>query len=91
MDQVGDGVAPFDKSVMLNHLEHVHSLEEAANFLFLDDDVYNASDVVDRAFLSPFNARVDAFNDLMLRHLPAEKNNDSLSPLFFLLFATDSY
>jgi hypothetical protein len=36
---------------MLDHLEHVHSLEEAADFLFLDDDVYNASDVADRAFL----------------------------------------
>ncbi|KAN0085389.1 PIF1-like helicase domain containing protein [Elaphomyces granulatus] len=64
------------KKTFDTHVEiepHVHSLEEAADFLFLEDDVYNASDVVDRAFLSPFNARVDGFNDLMLRHLPGEE------------------
>jgi hypothetical protein len=66
-------------------------LEEAADFLFLEDDVYNASDVVDRAFLSPFNARVDGFNDLMLRHLPGEESMASPSPLFSFLTTTDSY
>ena len=34
VDQVGDGVPPFDKTVPLHHLSPVQSMEEAADFLF---------------------------------------------------------
>ncbi|KAN0072281.1 hypothetical protein V8E54_010010 [Elaphomyces granulatus] len=37
-----------------------------ADYLFLDDDLATSPDAVNQAFLSPFNARVNRFNNLML-------------------------
>jgi hypothetical protein len=70
VDQVGDGEHPFESTVQLDHLEHVADLEDAAKFLFLNDSATTSVDAVERSFLSPFNARVDAFNQLMLENIP---------------------
>jgi len=56
--------------VQLDHLEHVDDLEDAAKFQFLDDSATTSVDAVERSFLSPFNARVDAFHQLMLETIP---------------------
>ncbi|OOQ86332.1 hypothetical protein PEBR_21927 [Penicillium brasilianum] len=69
VDQVGDGRAPYEGSVSLQHLRHLASLDDAANSLFLDDALQTSPDAVQRAFLSPFNARVDSFNGRMLEYL----------------------
>jgi hypothetical protein len=69
VDQVGDGTTPYEVSVSLQHLHHLASLDDAANFLFLDDALQTSPAAVQRAFLSPFNARVDLFNGLMLEHV----------------------
>jgi hypothetical protein len=66
VDRIGDGLAPFETNVDLGHLAHVDDLHAAADYLFLDDDLATSPDAVNRSFLSPFNARVDRFNDLML-------------------------
>jgi hypothetical protein len=41
-------------------------MEDAGRFLFLDDSIAIPEDAVGRSFLSPFNTRVDMFNQLML-------------------------
>lgn len=81
VDQVGDGTTPYEVSVSLQHLRHLASLDDAANFLFLDDALQTSPHAVRRAFLSPFNARVDLFNSLMLEHLSGPASN------FLLLLA----
>jgi hypothetical protein len=43
-----------------------HDLHAAANYLFMDDNLITSPDAVRRAFLGPFNERVDRFNELML-------------------------
>jgi hypothetical protein len=70
IDQVGDGVHPYQTSAPLRHLQHLDDLDAAADFLFLHDSVSTSAAAVQRAFLSPFNARVDLFNRLMLEQLP---------------------
>lgn len=59
VDRVGDGLPPYETT-------HVDDLHAAANYLFMDDNLATSPDAVHRAFLSPFNERVDRFNDLML-------------------------
>jgi hypothetical protein len=66
VDQVGDGLPPYEATVDLKHLEHLDDMEAAARFLFLDESLATSEAAVRRAFLSPFNARVDIFNQLML-------------------------
>jgi len=66
VDRVGDGLPPYETTVDLGHLAHVDDLHAAANYLFMDDNLATSPDAVHRAFLSPFNERVDRFNDLML-------------------------
>ncbi|KAN0066774.1 PIF1-like helicase domain containing protein [Elaphomyces granulatus] len=66
VDRVGDGLPPYETTVDLGHLAHVDDLHAAANYLFMDDNLATSPDAVRRAFLSPFNERVDRFNDLML-------------------------
>jgi PIF1-like helicase len=56
VDRAGDGVPPLDKTVPLHHLTQIHSMNEAADYLFPDDI----------SFPSPFNLRVDEFNSLMI-------------------------
>jgi hypothetical protein len=70
VDQVGDGVSPYETSVPLRHLHHLDDLDAAADFLFLQDSVPTSVAAVQRSFLSPFNARVDLFNRLMLERIP---------------------
>jgi hypothetical protein len=70
VDQVGDGLHPFETSVPLRHLQHLDDLNAAADFLFPQDSVSTSAAAVQRAFLSPFNARVDLFNRLILERLP---------------------
>jgi hypothetical protein len=70
IDQVGDGVHPYQTSAPLRHLQHLDDLDAAPDFLFLHDSVSTSAAAVQRAFLSPFNARVDLFNRLMLEQLP---------------------
>ncbi|KAJ6041223.1 uncharacterized protein N7446_010881 [Penicillium canescens] len=70
VDQVGDGVRPYETSVPLHHLQHLDDLDAAADFLFPQDSVSTSAAAVQHAFLSPFNARVDLFNKLILERLP---------------------
>ncbi|KAJ6003691.1 hypothetical protein N7522_006383 [Penicillium canescens] len=70
VDQVGDGVHPYETSVPLHHLQHLDDLDAAADFLFPQDSVSTSAAAVQHAFLSPFNARVDLFNKLILERLP---------------------
>ena len=65
VDRVGDGLPPYETTVDLGHLDHVDDLDAAADYLFLDDHLAASPDAVNRAFLSPFNERVDRFNELM--------------------------
>jgi hypothetical protein len=69
VDQVGDGVSPYKTIVDLSHLEHVLDMDTAARFLFLDDNIVTSPNAVHRAFLSPFNAGVDQFNELLLANM----------------------
>jgi hypothetical protein len=66
VDRVGDGLPPYETTVDLGHLAHVDDVDAAADYLFLDDGLATPPEAVNRAFLSPFNERVDRFNDLML-------------------------
>jgi hypothetical protein len=59
VDQVGDRVSPYETIVDLSHLEHILDMDAAARFLFLDNNIATLLNTVHRAFLSPFNARVD--------------------------------
>jgi hypothetical protein len=70
VDQVGDGVPPFNATVSLRHLSRVHSLEEAADLLFPDYVLADPSQSIRRSFLSPLNLRVDEFNQLLMDRLP---------------------
>ncbi|KAJ6038891.1 hypothetical protein N7460_007608 [Penicillium canescens] len=70
VDQVGDGVHPYETSVPLHHLQHLDDLDAAADFLFPQDSVSTSAAAVQHAFLSPFNVRVDLFNKLILEWLP---------------------
>jgi hypothetical protein len=79
VDQLGDGVAPFEATVLVRHLQHLENMDGAARFLFLDDSLATSPDAVRRAFLSPFNARVDVFNQLLLDSLSAPASKPSLS------------
>ena len=69
VDQVGDGVPPFDTTLSLRHLSQVHSMEEAADLLFPDHVLSDPSKSIRRSFLSPLNLRVDEFNQLMMSRL----------------------
>jgi len=73
VDRVGDGLPPYETTVDLGHLAHV-------------DDLATSPEAVNRAFLSPFNERVDRFNDLMLdkiegTELKAYHSHDSIKEL----------
>jgi hypothetical protein len=59
VDQVGDRVSPYETIVDLSHLEYVLDMDTTARFLFLDNNIATLPNAVHRAFLSPFNARVD--------------------------------
>jgi hypothetical protein len=72
---------PFETTVQLQHLGHVDDKKSAADFLFLDENLATSPAAVQRAFLSPFNARVDAFNQLMLSHIPGTSGRKHLSYL----------
>jgi hypothetical protein len=83
LDDVGDGVPPLDKTVPLHHLTQVHSLQEAADFLFPADILAHPDSgrsLSLRSFLSPFNVRVDEFNELMLNRMPGQEGELSYSP-----------
>ncbi|KFA70977.1 hypothetical protein S40288_10334 [Stachybotrys chartarum IBT 40288] len=73
LDRVGDGVPPYDRIVPLIHLDHVGSLEAAADFLFPPATLMNPTKSALRSFLSPFNLQVDEFNQMMLSHLPGRE------------------
>jgi hypothetical protein len=57
---------PYKVIVDLKYLEHLDNMEAAVRFLFLDKSLATLEAMVHRAFLSPFNAQVDIFNQLML-------------------------
>lgn len=88
VDQVGDGITPYETSVSLQHLRQLETLDAAASFLFLNDVLQTSPAAVHRAFLSPFNARVDIFNTLMLDHLagPTSISPSLLALLSFTFF-----
>jgi hypothetical protein len=69
VDQVGDRVSLYETTVDLSYLEHVLDMDIAARFLFLDDNIATSPNAVHRAFLSPFNAGVDQFNELLLANV----------------------
>jgi hypothetical protein len=69
VDQVGDRVSPYETIVDLSHLEYVSDMDAVARFLFLDNNIVTLLNAVHRAFLSPFNARVDQFNELLLANV----------------------
>ncbi|KAJ6019739.1 hypothetical protein N7499_003178 [Penicillium canescens] len=50
--------------------QHLDDLDAAADFLFPQDSVSTSAAAVQHALLSPFNARVDLFNKLILERLP---------------------
>jgi hypothetical protein len=79
VDQLGDGVPPFEAAVPVRHLRHLENMDGAARFLFLDDSLATSPDAVRRAFLSPFNARVDIFNQLLLDSLSGSASKSSPS------------
>jgi hypothetical protein len=81
VDRVGDGLAPFESAVDVGHLGHVDDLHDAARHLFLDEDLATSPDAVQRAFLSPFNSRVEQFNQLMLDKIEGQPES---MPLFHL-------
>jgi hypothetical protein len=81
VDQVRDGMPPFETTVQLQHLGHMDNKKSAADFLFLDENLVTSLAMVQRAFLSPFNAQVDAFNQLMLSHIPGTSSRKHLSYL----------
>jgi hypothetical protein len=68
------------QTIMLNDLGRLHSLEEAANFLFLQ---MRKAAAVNRLFQTPFSGRVDIFNDLMLGYLPGQ---ECMIPHFLFVF-----
>jgi hypothetical protein len=69
VDQVGDRVSPYETIVDLSYLEHVLDMDATARFLFLDNNIVTLPNTVHRAFLSPFNAGVDQFNELLLANM----------------------
>jgi hypothetical protein len=58
--------------------------KSAADFLFLDKNLATSLAAVQRAFLSPFNAWVDAFNQLILSHIPGTFGRKHLSYLLII-------
>jgi hypothetical protein len=74
----------YESSVSLQHLQHLASPDEAANFLFLDDAPQTSPDAVHCAFRSQFNARVDLFNGRMLERLLGAARYFPHSPLSWL-------
>ena len=66
VDRIGDGTPPFDRTVSLHHLQHMDSLDQAADNLFPPAILSNPSRATFHSFLSPFNSRVDEFNNLMM-------------------------
>jgi hypothetical protein len=62
VDQVGDGVSPFNFVVSLRYLSLVHSIKVAADLLFPDHVLSDPSQSIRRFFFSPLNLRVDEFN-----------------------------
>jgi len=91
VDQVGDGITPYETTVQLQHLDHIGDMGTAADFLFLDDSLATSLVAVQRAFLSPFNIWVDRFNQLMLNHIsgPTSMIKFSCSLYDCLLFLYD--
>jgi hypothetical protein len=69
VDQVGDRVSPYETTVDLSYLEHVSDMDTTVRFLFLDNNIATSPNIMHRAFLSPFNARVDQFNELLLANV----------------------
>ena len=90
VDRVGDGLPPYETSVDLGHLDHMDDLDAAADYLFLDDHLAASPDAVNRAFLSPFNERVDRFNELMLDRVPDAEQSMSSSPFLPWFLSTYS-
>jgi hypothetical protein len=82
VDRVGDGEAPYETSVDVGHLGHVDDLHDAARYLFLDENLATSPAAVIRAFLSPFNSRVDEFNRLMLNSIQGHERKFKFHPSF---------
>ena len=66
VDQVGDGIPPLNKTVSLEHLSHVYSIAEAADFLFSSDILSDPFKSTLHSFLSSFNLYINEFNQLMM-------------------------
>jgi hypothetical protein len=58
--------------------------KSTTDFLFLDENLVTSPAMVQRAFLSPFNAQVDAFNQLMLSHILGTSGRKYLSYLLII-------
>lgn len=69
VDQVGDGVPPFDSCISLGHLSQVQSLDDAADYLFPPDILANPEQATFYSFLNPLNVCVDEFNQLMMSRM----------------------
>jgi len=70
VDQIGDGVPPFDRDISLQHLSQVETMDQAADFLFPPDVLADSTRATRHSYLSPYNARVDEFNQLMMNRIP---------------------
>lgn len=86
VDQVGDGLPPCDREVSLHHLSRVQSIEEAADFLFPADVLADPTRTTLYSFLSPFNVRVDEFNQLMMDRIPGEEGMSCYASMSLLCF-----
>jgi len=80
VDRVGDGQTPYETSVDVGHLGHVDDSHDAARYLFLNENLATSPAAVNRAFLSPFNTRVDEFNRLMLNSIEGHERKFKFHP-----------
>ena len=73
VDRIGEDHT--NKTVVLDMLDKVSSIDEAVDFLFPQDILENPLAALKRAFLSPKNADVDEFNDYVLQRLPERQGS----------------
>lgn len=71
VDTIGDGEITGD-DVMLPLIEPINSVEECLDYLFPTDELLDPGTLISRAFLSPLNVHVDAFNDTVLDRMLGE-------------------
>jgi hypothetical protein len=88
VDEMGEGLPPFKTTVSLRHLSHLESMAQAAEFVSPNDNLTASPDAVTRTFLSPFNARVNGFNQLVLNKLPGSAGIYSFSFHYLLMTFT---